>query len=150
MVKKPFWLIRRKTPLSTHFLPSFLVFIMMMILIGFSWQNAIRNVQQSKLDQVQVRADFVETSITQRLETYANVLRAGAGLFNSSTEVNKDEWKVFAESLDIQNRYPALIGLGYSKVVTAAEKDAFEKSIQSEGTKNFTISPSEPKRTIYA
>ncbi len=134
---------------SIHFIPTLIVFLVMMVLIGFSWRTASQAIVETQNEQVKVRSQFVESNIAQTFSNYDNALRSGAGLFNSSSDVSRDEWRSFVEAFDITNRLPALIGIGYGKLVSAAEKPAFEAMLQAEGFPNYAIRPPEPDRDQY-
>lgn len=86
--------------------------------------------------------------INEKLNTYGTILRSGRALFISSSEVTRVEWKNYIENHDIENLYPGIQGLGYSKVVKPSEISLFEKKVQSEGFPNFKLTP-EGERDTY-
>ena len=53
-----------------------------------------------------------------RLDTYVELLRAGAALFAASNAVTTDEFKLFAARLQIGDRYPGLQGMGLTRYFT--------------------------------
>src|SRR5690554_3051060 len=88
-------------------------------------------------------ADFVaqaRAAIDTRLQTYVATLRAGAALFSASDEVDADEFRRFAESIDLQAHYPGILGIGFSKRIDG-DVAAFEESIRATGRRGFQVWP---------
>ena len=53
------------------------------------------------------RVQETENAILKRMNDYKQVLRGAAGLFAASQKVDRDEWKAYIGSLNIEERYPA-------------------------------------------
>lgn len=75
------------------------------------------NLEQSKR---QFREDVTHLAnrIQGRMETYASVLGAGAGLFVASSHVGRDEWRTFVSTVNLQGNYPGIQGVGFSERLT--------------------------------
>src|SRR5262245_46915849 len=56
-----------------------------------------------------------------RLDTYVELLRAGAALFAASHDVTIDEFRLFATRLQAGERYPGIQGIGFARYFTAQE-----------------------------
>ncbi|MBA2279285.1 CHASE domain-containing protein [Candidatus Saccharibacteria bacterium] len=136
--------------LSIHLIPTVIVFLTLMIIIGLSWRTAVRDVQKSQSETVFQRSIFVETTVKQRLNQYDNILRAGVGIFNGSFSVSRDEWRRFIGSLEINERFPGLLGVGFIEFISPSDLDGYENRIRNEGFSNFNISPREPTRDLYS
>jgi PAS domain S-box-containing protein len=67
-----------------------------------------------------------EQALTSRLTSYANALRSGAGIFQSSDFVSPGEWHTFVGALRLREDYPGMLGLGWvdSGVVSYLEPEA--------------------------
>jgi PAS domain S-box-containing protein len=87
-------------------------------------------------------------AVTDRIETYVDVLRAGAGLFAADREVSREEFRRFVERIQLQQRYAGVQGVGFTARVRAAERDAFIDSVRRQGVANFTLRP-EGEREEY-
>jgi len=59
--------------------------------------------------------------IASRINTYIELLRAGAALFGSSNEVTADEFASFVGRLRVRERYPGIQGVGFAVRVTREE-----------------------------
>jgi len=64
--------------------------------------------------------DQANNALDGRFQTYVAILHAAAGLFAASQTVDHDEFRAFAERVDLRGRYGGIQGLGYS-AQTAAE-----------------------------
>ncbi|MDO8411540.1 MAG: CHASE domain-containing protein [Phenylobacterium sp.] len=63
-------------------------------------------------------ADQANDALGGQLQTYVAILHAGAGLFAASQTVTRDEFRAFAERVDLGGRYGGIQGLGYSAQIT--------------------------------
>ncbi|MCA9387160.1 CHASE domain-containing protein [Candidatus Dojkabacteria bacterium] len=101
-----------------------------------------RNAFQSEV----VRA---KAKIEERLYIYINALDGAKGLLSASENVSREEWKLYIDTLHIQENYPGIQGIGYAVFVKPEELEAHVKSIQDEGFDNYTIKP-EGLRNLYS
>ncbi len=96
--------------------------------------------QQSNADFTSEAARLT-TAIDRRLVVNADLLRGAQGLFNASNEVDSDEWAAYVESLSLNTNYPAILGLGFGKVVSEQHKAAFIKKAQEQIGPSYNIRP---------
>jgi signal transduction histidine kinase len=150
MVRPKINSITRLGLFSTHEIPTLIVFLMMMVLVGFSWRTATRAVNETRDEEVSERANYAETNIRQRILLNENTLRAAAGLFGSSGEVTRQQWSEFVSSLELGERMPGIIGIGYSEFLLPSDIPSFEQRMQSDGFPDFTVKPKEPARDLYS
>lgn len=123
-----------------RWLPIFIFIILS--LMFFLFINKIQKDIDIKAQQhFQDEIDLVEQAILTRADIYINVLRSGVGLFDSSEFVSREEWKIFTESIDLQNNFPGIQGIGYAQVVPAQEKKFFVETIRNQGFPEFNIYP---------
>lgn len=142
------WL-RRRDVYTMHFLPSLIVFLMMMVLIGFSWRTATRSVETARTEAVEEHARIIETNLRQQLKLYDSALTSTIGLFQTSEEVSRADWRRFVQALDPPKRFPGVLGIGYTEVVRAEDKPRFETDVRAEGFPSFEIFPADPARELY-
>jgi signal transduction histidine kinase/CHASE1-domain containing sensor protein/integral membrane sensor domain MASE1 len=68
-----------------------------------------RHLDDVRFDQlVRTASDHVQ----QRMAIYTNGLRAGASMYQASDRVTRKEWRDFAGSMALMERYPGIYGLG--------------------------------------
>ena len=95
--------------------------------------------------RAQARFDFrvktIETGIYERLQAYEFLLRGGSGLFATSDEVTREDWRTYVTKLQINQYYPGIQGVGFSKHIFPSEKSAHIRQIRGEGFPQYTIKP---------
>ena len=127
-----------------------LVLSLAVFLGAASWyisRNALDNTIEQRFN---FRTDEVTTAIVERMATYEQVLWSGTGLVNASTEVTRDEWRVFVDSLDLQENWPGIQGMGFAVPLDPDEVAAHEAAIRAEGFPGYQVNPVEPPRDEYS
>ncbi len=145
--KRPSSSLKKELAL-TNTVPTISVFVAFMVVTlmsAASARNALR-IGQEKI--LQRNVERTQNSITERIGVYENILQASSGFVASSQEVTRDEWKQFIGSFELSQRYPGIIGVGYSPVVLPENRDAFEQAIRDSGIDAFTIFP-DGERSVY-
>jgi PAS domain S-box-containing protein len=77
--------------------------------------------------------------ITVRLETYEHALWSGAALVNATGNIERPQWDKYIESLDLNKRYPGMLGMGYIERVTPTGLPEFIAREQRDHFANFTL-----------
>lgn len=132
---------KRASIMVSHLIPAMVIFIAFASLTVWSWQVAK---QRAYDDQQQAQAkniDDVSGAITNRVNAYEEILRAGASVFSASESVTRGEWSKFAAIFDLSTRYPGIQGVGYAKVVTPATRDAFIATVRATDYPDYKIYP---------
>lgn len=101
---------------------------------------------QEKFDQ---KFDEISYNIEQRMATYVQVLRSGIGLFNASNNVSRQDWHEFVVTLQLDDLFPGIQGVGYTEWVQPDQLTAYEARIRAEGFPDFSVRPPGP-REIYS
>ena len=107
--------------------------------------NAARQIQQDNFDY-QVRETVLR--VEQRLMAYEQVLLGARGLYAASKEVDRNEFRDYVDSLNLARQYPGIQGIGFSQIVTLAEKARHIEAIRKEGFPDYTLRP-EGERDLY-
>src|SRR5712691_4396773 len=104
-------------------------------------------VRQEALSRFETVAVGVANDVHSRIRAYGDVLFALRGLFDSSTEVTRDEFHQFALALSLGERYPGITNISFSFRVPHARKLQFERAVRAEksplvkGLPEFAIKP---------
>ncbi len=122
-------------------LPSLLVFIAFMVIIGISFHTARQDIEVQQDAAVKQDSTFVESTLQQRFNVYENSLRASNGLFLSSDFVARSEWTTYVKSLDLPTRYPGIRALGFAKVLPSSERETFETAVRTDDLSTYAIYP---------
>jgi PAS domain S-box-containing protein len=98
-----------------------------------------------------LRADFgfrardVERRIAQRMSAYEQVLHGAAGLFAASREVTRVDFRDYVASLQLQDHYPGIQGVGFALLVPTADVARHTSAVQREGFPAYAIRPPGPR-----
>jgi signal transduction histidine kinase len=126
------------------------VFLAFLLASYWNWHTVNLSVDKEREQLIAQKVTNTEKSITQRLQTYEEILRSGVSLFNASRSVEADEWRRYVDTFDIPQRYPGILGIGYIEQVYAENVPAFlEKARELDNNPSFRIHP-EGERPIYA
>src|SRR5256885_10607351 len=104
-------------------------------------------VRQEAHSRFETVAVGVANDVNSRIRAYGDVLYALRGLFDSSTEVTRDEFHQFAQALSLSERYPGVTNISFTFRVPHARKLQFERAVRAEksplvkGLPEFTIKP---------
>jgi PAS domain S-box-containing protein len=95
-------------------------------------------------------AQDTQDRIHSRMETYIALLRATRGLFEASENVELREFRTFVQSIKVQDRYPGIQGIGFSRRISAEDKASFERAIAEERNGPFSVWPKEPRAEYHS
>ena len=138
-----------KGNLGIHWIiPIFIVSVPVFVLTC-SWM-ALRSSMLGSMELLfEHRVTTLEESILRRVEIYANTLEGATGLFAASDSVTRTEWKTYVDALELNVRYPGVLGVGYVPLVPAEELDSHTASVRAEGFSDYSITP-EGDRAVYS
>ncbi|WP_412477891.1 CHASE domain-containing protein [Azonexus sp. IMCC34839] len=95
------------------------------------------------------RAEQERGRILARMETYAQILRGGAALFNASAWVSRQEWHDYVAHLEVNKTLPGIQGIGFAQMVPATHLSEHEREIRNEGFPEYAIRPA-GERPVYS
>ncbi|WP_228289757.1 CHASE domain-containing sensor histidine kinase [Shewanella cyperi] len=113
-----------------------------------AWYLFHRYINERGEERFHAQVVSLARSIDSRMLVYEQVLRSGIGLFMSSHEVSRDEWRIYVQNARLQQYYPGIQGLGYSVILTKDQLANFIASVRAEGFPDFKVYP-EGDRPIY-
>ncbi len=73
------------------------------------------------------------SGIKHRMDAYEQVLRGARGLFAASERVERSEFKAYIETLQLQQKYPGIQGLGFSLIIPKSEENQHIAKIRKQG-----------------
>jgi len=84
----------------------------------------------------------VMDGIQERMDAYVSLLRGARGLLGSHPErVTRAEFREYVASLELQQHYPGIQGIGYAEIIPEAGLSAREERARAEGLTDFRIWP---------
>ncbi len=133
-------------------LENWLPWLVLAVSLLITWQ-LWRDAKQNAVQELQNNFDFrvyeADSLVKQRMMAYEQVLRGVVGLFASSNNVERGEFRDFVSTLRLEKNFPGIQGMSYAAVVPGARKDKHIAAIRKEGFPEYTIKP-EGEREIYA
>jgi signal transduction histidine kinase len=100
-----------------------------------SWAawNINAQIEREAQATFQIHAIDFRNSVAGRLRSYEDILFGIAGLYHhTDKDVTREEFDAYAQSLDLDARFPALDALNYAKYFPASERDQFLSEFRKE------------------
>jgi len=107
----------------------------------YAWKFFDDSAQRQSRAHFETLARESEQAMVTRLASYASATRGGAGVFQSSNDVSRAEWRRFAETIRLREDFPGMMGLGWIERVTARDKAAFLARVRADAAPDFHIHP---------
>lgn len=117
-------------------------FLMLCLTLLIFWETQRRSVERNET-LFQIQTENAQDAIEKRLNDYIQILKGAQSLLLVSDTVGRQEWKDYIMSLEINENYPGIQGIGYSIFVEEEELQAFESQIQESGYPEFRVWPRE-------
>ena len=105
------------------------------------WYTSNEFVNENAELRFETRTIEISKAIRARMAEYEQVLWCGIGLFWASREVDRKEFKLYVDTLDLQENWPDIQGLGFSIPLTPEQRMDHILSVRAEGFPTFTIKP---------
>ncbi len=83
----------------------------------------------------------LQLNLENKVNLYIALLKGGRGFIDSNRVITRENFGEYVESLDLEKNYRGAQGIGYAKVVSAAERQILTEKMKSEGDTDFQIFP---------
>jgi PAS domain S-box-containing protein len=123
------------------------VLIISLTVTGLGWFFLEQKEKETTRKEFEQQASKISDQLNTRIQKYSDLLAVGRGLFILNPNLTVSEWKKFVQSIDLQNRYPGINGIGFIRYVKKAEKTAYEQRINNDpnykknGYPEFKVKP---------
>lgn len=87
------------------------------------------------------RVAEAQAAIRVRITHYIDALHGGASFIAAAKSVDRDEWRVYTDSLQMRKRYPGINGLGVVLAVAPEGVDAWKARVRVNGEPDPVILP---------
>lgn len=112
----------------------YLVLIVSLILGGLLWNRAVLELEKKKKTLLKNTSKRACSSIDKMITSFIDSHIAGAGLVLAKLEkkqgLSKLEWRKFVETIDLESKFPGMIGIGLADYVSFEEKDRYFSNIK--------------------
>jgi signal transduction histidine kinase len=134
----------------SSWLAPLLVFGLALLVTAMLLASVTRSVQERDRAAFEGEADRTTDSVRERVDTTVTLLRGAAGLFAGSQEVQRDEFRAYIEQLRLRERYPGILGIGYSERIAPEALERTESALRAQGLPGFRVWPDYPRDEYHA
>ncbi|ART80032.1 EAL domain-containing protein [Oceanisphaera avium] len=124
---------------------AWLMLLIGLLLTGLSAWQVKTTSDNHAIKEFAFVAQKITTTITERLNAYALVLRGAAGLLNAADTVTRQEWETYVSQLQLMKNKAGISGINFAEYVPANQLASHTARIQSEGFPHYHIWPSYPR-----
>ena len=136
-------------PLRRRSWSPYLVLALSLLLTGTaSWYAWTSTEVQDQL-RFQNLVQKNQAILQNRMQTYVALLQGAAGVFAAGDDVSREEFRRFAEGLDLRQRYPGIQAIGFSLRVKADWKDPVIAEVRRSGEAKFRVWPDSPHDDLF-
>lgn len=133
--------------LRQYFIPV-ISFLIIYFLVLYSYIQVKEKTNQQKTEYFETRSYLVKTAVNNRILDYIQILKGGKAFIESSDTITRNEWKRYISSLDVDQNYPGIQGIGYTVFIKPDELQKHINEIRASGFPSYTVTPP-GKREIY-
>ncbi len=113
---------------------------------------AARSIENDARQRFSNHARTAQFSISSRVKTYTDVLRATASFFQADNDVSRDRFHRYVRGLDLRQNFPAIDNINFARHVRDEDRAAFELAMHHSGARldgypEFAIKPSSRRPT---
>ena len=119
-------------------------YIILLIALLFTAYGAIAARQVAERYAIDIFAnacDKMTLKVKERLNAYAVILKGGAGLFETSDSVSRQEWRHYTIKLNAQQSVPGVLGIGFAQIIAPNQLTAHTEATRREGFADYTVHP---------
>ncbi|MBX2861054.1 MAG: CHASE domain-containing protein [Vampirovibrio sp.] len=100
---------------DTHVWKVFSGVLMLIMIAGTLWGWHVMRARTEMENEIRFEKLVVdgENKIENRLLSYMDALHGATGLIHASENVEADEWRAYVRALEVETRYPGILGIGY-------------------------------------
>lgn len=126
-----------------------LVLAVSLLLTFALWLGALQGSFRALKVDFDHRVREVENRIERRMNAYEQILRGAVGLFASSPDPSRSQFRRYVATLGLEEHYPGIQAVGFVRLVPAEEKASHEASVRGEGLSAYSVHP-EGTRVFHA
>jgi len=117
------------------------VLLVALLPVLLAWMGLRDHGRQIATRQFELLSREIHEGIEQRLRDHEQILLGGAGLFDASETVSRQEWHDYIVRLRLAKNYPGILGVGYSQVIQPDQLAAHIASVRAQGFPDYQVKP---------
>lgn len=114
-------------------------------LIFWQWNILQERAQDEIQRRFQLESQDIGQRIVARMQAYEVALRGVSGLMTGSDRVSPVEWQRALDQLQLQDRYPGIQAVAWSRYLKAEQLPAFRAEQLAQGRLDYQMFPSEER-----
>lgn len=122
------------------------VSIFLTVGITYSFYQSAKNKDTIRFNS---EVNRVNLAIENKINLYIALLKGGRGFFESDNEITRADFAEYVRSLELQENYAGVQGIGYAKKVEASQIETLVKKMQAENFPDFKISPAAAEKKSF-
>jgi PAS domain S-box-containing protein len=131
----------RPTHLLQHQATAWVVLALSFLITALAWSISDSAIRAKAAERFQFQTQDIATAIERRLMTYATALRGGTGLFEATGAVTRDQWHRYVQALRLQENFPGIQGLGFTRMIAPEDLERHLADIRAEGFPDYRVRP---------
>ncbi|MRW93831.1 diguanylate cyclase [Duganella sp. FT80W] len=105
------------------------------------WHSATADAEQDAQADFDGRVRELVNNLDQRMQTYVQALYGVQGLFASSREVDRDEFRTYLTGQELNRHFPGVHGVGYMQLVGEQQVAPHEALVRRQGYPDYHMFP---------
>jgi PAS domain S-box-containing protein len=124
---------------------ALLVLLASLLVVGVYWRTA-RN-RELAVAEANFIVDCKESAglLGQQLSAFELVARGGVSLFASVERPSRRQWQDYVDSLNIDQRFPSMVGLGFAVYASPGQLSELQRQIHDNGEGLYSVRPEGPR-----
>lgn len=120
---------------------AFIVLIASVVLVLTTWSTAREREIEAARGEFAAHANEATELLRQRLAQYELVTRGGVSLFASVARPTPRQWQAYVDGMQLDERFPALLGLGFAGYVAASDLPPLQLEWRESGYGLLNVRP---------
>ncbi|MFI8745299.1 response regulator [Pseudomonas sp. NPDC077186] len=110
-------------------------------LIVWQWQLTQSREREDSEQRFLLEAQDIGQRVLNRMQAYEMVLRGVSGLMTGSDRVSPAEWDRALDQLQLQDRYPGIQALAWSRYLSPAQLAGYQDELRAEQRLDYQLFP---------
>jgi PAS domain S-box-containing protein len=126
-------------------IPAYLLLLLSLMATTLVSGMVYLNAEQEASWRFDQDSQSAVNTIRNRIATYENALLHTRALFAAKENVSREDFRNFVSSLELEERYPGLQGIGLAVRIAPNRIADHEKTVREEGFEQYSIWPTHPR-----
>ena len=112
-----------------------------LVLTSAAWIGVERSRHEEARVQFERRTETATSAVRARMMAYEHVVRSGSAFMASSLSISREDWRRFTSNLQLEERFPGVMSLGYAEYVRSGTRPQHMLRMRAEGFDDYEIRP---------